>query len=148
MLEEYFKGHTQAWGMFQKRNGHVSRRFKVDIVGEWDGQNLVLTEDFRFRDGEVSQRVWRIKKLDAQRYEGHADDVEGTAQGRLYGHALQWRYSLRIDVGSKTYKITMDDWMYLQDDDILINRTRMSKFGFRVGELTIVFRKTDGEKPG
>ena len=149
VLEEYFSGHTKAWGIFQKRNGQVSRQFQVDIVGEWDGENLVLTEDFRFRDGEQSQRVWHIRKIDPHRYEGRADDVDGIAQGTQYGQALQWEYTLVIDVEGKTYKVKMDDWMYLQDDGVLINRTRISKFGFRVGEITIVFRKDDDQKqPG
>ena len=143
VLEEYFTGQTKAWGMFQKRSGLVSRQFQVDIVGEWDGENLVLTEDFRFRDGEKSQRVWRIKKIDEHRYEGRADDVEGIAQGVQFGQALKWNYTLLIDVDGKTYKVRMDDWMYLQEDGVLINRTRMSKFGFKVGEITIVFRKLD-----
>ena len=143
VLEEYFTGQTKAWGIFQKRNGLVSRQFQVDIVGEWDGENLILTEDFRFRDGEKSQRVWKIKKFDEHRYEGRADDVEGIAQGVQYGQALQWNYTLLIDVDGKTYKVSMDDWMFLQEDGVLINRTRMSKFGFKVGEITIVFRKTD-----
>ena len=141
VLEEYFNGRTLAWGIFQKRSGFVSRQFQVDILGVWNGENLVLTEDFRFRDGEQSRRVWRIKKIDQHRYEGRADDVHGIAQGRQYGQALQWQYSLLIDVESKTYKVSMDDWMYLQENGVLINRTRMSKFGFRIGEITIVFRK-------
>ncbi|MFN5551842.1 MAG: DUF3833 family protein, partial [Hyphomonadaceae bacterium] len=31
VLEDYFKGKTTAWGVFQDRNGTLIRQFKVDI---------------------------------------------------------------------------------------------------------------------
>ena len=38
-------------------------------------------------------------------------------------------------------KITFDDWIFKQDDKIAINRAKITKFGFKVGELTVFFRK-------
>ena len=37
--------------------------------------------------------------------------------------------------------VDMDDWMFQMDDAVLLNRTTMSKFGVRVGDITIAFRK-------
>jgi hypothetical protein len=37
--------------------------------------------------------------------------------------------------------LTMDDWMYLLEDNVLINRTKMKKYGLNVGELVITFKK-------
>ena len=37
--------------------------------------------------------------------------------------------------------MSMDDWMYLMDEDTLINRTAMSKFGVEVGQVTLFFRR-------
>ena len=68
-------------------------------------------------------------------------DVVGIATGDSYGNALHWRYDLLLPVGEKTYKVHFDDWMFLQDDGVLINRAEMSKFNIKLGELTIVFRK-------
>ncbi|MEM6492646.1 MAG: DUF3833 family protein, partial [Pseudomonadota bacterium] len=42
-LEEYFAGESRAWGVFEDRFGTLKRQFTVDIVGEWDGEQLVLT---------------------------------------------------------------------------------------------------------
>lgn len=36
----------------------------------------------------------------------------------------------------------MDDWAYQVDPATMLNRTTMSKVGFRVGEVTIAFRKS------
>jgi hypothetical protein len=35
----------------------------------------------------------------------------------------------------------MDDWMYLIDENTMVNRAKMSKFGFEVGEVTLFFRR-------
>ena len=88
VLESYFSGKTRAWGMFEDRFGKVRRQFVVDIEGDWNGEELVLDEDFRFDDGERSTRQWRIRKTADGRYEGTADDVVGKAVGIASGNAL------------------------------------------------------------
>jgi hypothetical protein len=140
-IESYFAGKTKAWGIYQDRFGDLQRQFTVDIDGKWDGQELVLTEDFLYSDGEVDRRVWRIRKLDAHTYEGRAGDVVGTATGVAYGKALNWRYDLNLKYGSGTIRVSFDDWMFLQDKEVMINRATVSKFGLTVGEVTLVFRK-------
>ena len=30
----------------------------------------------------------------------------------------------------KTYEVQFDDWMYLMDDAVMLNKAEMSKFGF------------------
>ena len=35
----------------------------------------------------------------------------------------------------------MDDWMYLIDDRVMLNRATMSKFGVRLGEVFLSFTK-------
>ena len=44
VLEEYFEGKTNAWGIFEDRFGNIRRQFSVDITGTWDGKKLVLDE--------------------------------------------------------------------------------------------------------
>ena len=143
-LFDYFAGHTRAWGIFQDRSGVLKRAFTVDIHGEVDDDRLVLTEDFVYSDGETQRRIWRIRRLDERRFEGHADDVVGSAVGEAYGSALNWRYTLRLPVGGRTFDVQFDDWMFLQPDGVLINRATVSKFGFRVGEVTLFFTRQGG----
>jgi len=140
-LFEYFEGQSRAWGIFQGRGGDLKRQFVVDIRGEVDGDLLTLTEDFVYADGEESQRIWRVKRLGENRYSGTADDVIGEASGESSGSALNWRYTLRLPYGESTVDVVFDDWMFLQPDNVLINRARVSKFGFTVGEVTLVFRR-------
>ena len=40
-----------------------------------------------------------------------------------------------------SYVVTFDDWMYLMDEDTLINRSSMLKFGVELGQVTLFFRR-------
>lgn len=141
VLEDYFVGQTRAWGLFEDRFGSVRRQFVVDIDGAWDGRELVLEEEFLYADGETDRRVWRIVKTGEHTYEGRADDVVGVATGTAYGNALNWVYTLDLRAGERTWRVTFNDWMFLQPDGVMINRARVSKWGLTVGEVTIAFRK-------
>jgi len=139
--EEYFIGHTKAWGFFQDRFGTVRREFVVDIQGYMDGEVLVLDEDFVYADGETDKRVWRIRHLGDGRYEGEADDIIGTAKGERRGKAMRWGYDFDLQVGDSSWRVTFDDWMLRQDEDVMINKTTVSKWGFTLGEVFIFFQK-------
>ncbi len=66
----------------------------------------------------------------------------GKAEGRQSGYAAHMTYTLRIQTKSgKTYNIAMSDWMFKVDEETVINRIGMTKFGFYAGELIVVFRK-------
>jgi hypothetical protein len=139
-LAQYFTGTVDGWGMFQDRSGTVVKRFYVRIDSTWKGNEGTLDEHFEYTDGTTQNRVWKLSK-DGNRYTGTASDVVGTAQGTAAGNALHWNYVLALPVDGKTWNVDMDDWMYLIDDRTMLNRTTMSKFGFRVGEVTLSFRK-------
>jgi hypothetical protein len=147
ILEQYFNGKTQAWGIFEDRFGNVKRQFTVDINGKWDGKKLILDEYFLFNDGEKSYRQWRITKKKNGRYEGKADDVIGVATGISAGNTLNWSYTLDLKMDdNKSLKVKFDDWMFLQPGGVLLNRARMSKFGVEIGQVTISFFKAINPK--
>ena len=52
-------------GVFYKiRKGKVTRQFKADMFGSFEGDILTLKEDFYWTDGEKQNRIWKIKKID------------------------------------------------------------------------------------
>ncbi|NDY91969.1 DUF3833 domain-containing protein [Ideonella livida] len=140
-LREYFNGPLVAHGVFTDRSGRVVRRFRVDMVGRWQGDQGVLEEDFLYSDGERQRRVWRLVRGPDGRYTGTADDVVGTAQGQAAGNALNWRYTLALPVDGRVWEVQFDDWMYLMDRQVMLNKAVMSKFGLRLGEVTLAFHK-------
>lgn len=142
-LRQYFNGPVQGWGQFQDRSGKVIKRFSVDVKGSWQGDRGVLEEYFTYDDGTRQTRTWTLAALPDGRYTGRAGDVVGEAHGQARGSALNWRYTLALPVDGKVYHVKMNDWMYLHDRDTLVNRTEMSKFGVRLGEVTLFFRRTE-----
>lgn len=140
-LATYFNGKLDAWGVVRNRSGRVVKRFRVEMTGTWQGNSGTLEEDFIYADGSKSRRVWNISKLDANRYRGTAADVIGEAIGEARGNALQWRYVLAVPVEGKTYNVSFDDWMYLIDGELMLNRSDMSKYGVGLGDVIVSFRK-------
>lgn len=140
-LARYFDGTLDGWGMFQNRSGEVVKRFHVLIEARWQGDTGTLDERFTWSDGTTSRRVWTIQRDGPGRYRGSADDVIGTALGEAAGNALRWRYVLALPVDGKTYHVDFDDWMFQMDEKVMLNRSLMSKWGFRLGEVTLSFRK-------
>ncbi|MCW5751914.1 MAG: DUF3833 domain-containing protein [Alphaproteobacteria bacterium] len=142
-LEGYFAGKSRAWGIFEDRFGRLRRQFVVDIEGSWDAarQELTLVEDFVYDDGETERRVWIIRKTAPASYEGTADGVVGKATGRAAGNAFYWTYLFDLKVGEGTWQVRFDDWMWLQDAEILINRAEITKWGFQLGTVSIFFRR-------
>ena len=140
-LDRYFTGRVLAHGVFQKRNGAVARRFTVVMDCHWEGNQGVLDEAFTYSDGSTERRIWRLTKHADGRYTGRADDVVGEAQGQTSGNAFRLNYTLRLPVDGKEYEVQFDDWMFLVDDRVLLNRATMSKFGVTLGEVLLSFTK-------
>ena len=158
-LRQYFSGRVEGWGMFQDRSGKVLKRFHVVIDAKWQGDTGTLDERFTWSDGpgggNPERRVWTLTDLGGGRYSGSAGDVVGAAcgkavgqqrrrqgqfgaqRGEAAGNALRWRYVLALPVDGKVVEVDFDDWMYLVDDRVMLNRSFMSKYGFRLGEVTL-----------
>tara|TARA_B110000196_G_C21114122_1_gene649507 strand:+ start:144 stop:611 length:468 start_codon:yes stop_codon:yes gene_type:complete len=140
-IEEYFLGDVKAWGIFQGRSGAVKRQFTAKMNGSFEGEDFILNEDFNWNDGEQQNRKWTITKTDKNQYEGKAADVVGVAKGTSYGSAFKFEYNLLIPFKDKKIKVRFDDWIFKQDEQVAINRAIVTKFGFKVGELTVFFLK-------
>lgn len=142
-LEDYFNGPIKAWGIVQDHKGNVTRRFDVDMVGSWKDGVGTLDEKFEYYDGETQTRVWTITKVDNNKYEGRADDILDHASGEVTGNVVRWHYVMDLPVGGTTYRIKFDDWMFMMNDGVLINRSYLKKFGLTVAELTLFMQKQE-----
>jgi hypothetical protein len=140
-VQNYFTGKLQAQGMVQNWSGMVTRRFQVAMEGTWQGNNGTLSEHFLYDDGKEQNRLWHWQLIDAHHFVGKADDVIGEAQGEQYGNVIHMRYTLKVPVGNKTYKLDFDDWLYRIDEHTVLNKATMKKFGITVGHLTVSFNK-------
>ena len=141
-LEKYFDGETKAWGIFEDRFGNLRRQFTVNITGSWNGKKLVLDEHFEYSDGEVERRVWKITKEDQHNYVGTADDVFGIAKGKVFGNAFQWGYDVNLKFSGRLWRVSFEDWMFLQPGGVLVNKAKVSKWGIHLGTVTLFFLKS------
>ncbi|NKI76298.1 DUF3833 domain-containing protein [Dickeya sp. CFBP 2040] len=137
----YFQGQTEAWGMVQAHCGQQLRRFHVVMHGDVEGDTLTLNERFVYDDGEQQRRIWHIRRISSDSYEGTAEDIEGIARGQAAGNAFHWQYSMNVKVDGTTWLLDFDDWMFLQDGIHLFNKTEMKKFGITAGYVTLFFSK-------
>lgn len=148
-LRRYFSGTVDAWGIFTDRSGKVVKRFTVVMNCRWSGDGGhevgVLDEDFTYSDGTTQKRVWTLRRQpgkDGQgRYIGTAGDVMGEASGEERGNAFYWGYYLELPVDGRTVVVRFDDWMYQMNERVMLNRATMSKWGVRLGEVTLSFMK-------
>lgn len=140
-LEEFFDGQVLAYGQFQDVFGTVRRRFDVEINGTWDGETLTLVEDFIYEDNSTEQRVWSLIKTGEDTWRGTAPGVIGEATGEERGDTFNWKYEIDLPVPDGTMRVTFDDWMWLLNDDRLLNRAYMKRAGIDIGDVIITFEK-------
>jgi len=105
------------------------------------GNRLTLTEKFEYDDGERDTRVWEIDILGNGQYRGTAGDVPVPAVGQVSGNAFNWKYKVDLKVGDSVWNVGFDDWMFLMEDDVLINRAYVTRYGIEIGQVTIAFNK-------
>lgn len=144
-MRQYFNGTVDAYGVFTNRSGKVLKRFTVVMKCSWvgpPGQEVgTLDEEFTNSDGTKERRVWTLKRMPDGKYVGTAADVVGQALGEEAGNTFRWSYTLMLPVDGKTVEVQFDDWMYLMSDKVMLNRAEMSKFGIKLGEVTLSFVK-------
>lgn len=140
-LQQYFNGKVDAWGIFTDRQGKVVKRFTVDMTCTWQGEQGVLDEHFVYSDGTREQRVWQLTHLGNGHYQGTAGDVVGIASGQTRGHVFRWSYTLALPVDGRVLHVSMDDWMYLMNERVMLNKARMSKWGVHLGDVTLSFTR-------
>jgi hypothetical protein len=140
-LRAYFNGIVDAWGIFTDRNGKVVKRFTVLMKCEWHDKQGVLDEDFVYSDGTQEKRIWTLTDHGNGNFTGTAGDVVGTAEGKALGNAFRWRYTLALPVDGTVIHVQMDDWMYLMNDRVMLNKARMTKMGIHLGDVTLSFTR-------
>jgi hypothetical protein len=140
-LEEYLNGTLDAYGIFQDRSGTIIKRFHCVLNATWKDRVGTFDERFEYSDGTKSTRVWTLTRVNESEYTGTAGDVIGEAHGEVSGNAFHWRYILDVESKGTHYHVNLDDWMYLMDSRVMLNRSRMSKFGFDLGQVTLAFVK-------
>lgn len=133
----FFNGDLTAHGVLKNRSGEVTRHFNATIKAYWRNGSGTLEERFVFDDGEVQYRTWQLRPTASGEYVATAEDVIGAGVASVAGNAMRLQYTLRINYKGDPLDLAVDDWMYLVDDNTVINESALRKFGFRVGTIQL-----------
>jgi len=141
--QEYFKGKMTAYGIVKDRNGKITRSFKGNLWGSWNENGVgTLDEHFVYNDGEELDRIWTLRPTkEAKLFIGTAGDIVGDAPMSANGNTVMIDYTMRVPYGDGTIDVDVRDWLHLQEDGVIINHSKMKKFGLDVGELVITIIK-------
>ena len=142
MPQKYFNGKLTAYGMVKDRSGKIIKTFKGDLVGSWDENGVgTLDEKFLYDNGEKQTRVWTLTPTGDKTFIGTAGDIVGEAQMIAKGNTVVIDYTMKVPYNDSTIDINVKDWLHLQEDGVILNHSKMKKFGFTVGELVITIIK-------
>lgn len=142
VLQEYFNGKLLAYGLVKDRNGKIIRTFKGELVGCWDEDGIgILDEKFIYDNGEELLRTWKLVPTGKKTFDATAQDIVGVAKAIVNGNTLMIDYIMRIPYNGSTIDVSIKDWLHLHEDGVIINHSKMKKFGFHVGELVITILK-------
>lgn len=142
--EQFFSGRLTAHGVVMNRGGRVTRHFNAEIQASWKDGIGTLEEDFVFDDGEQQRRVWTLTPDGDGGYIGRAGDVVGDGALSFAGNAVFLDYVLRVPYGDGSIDVRVDDRMYLVSPDVLVNESKLSKFGFGVGRILLTIVRHPG----
>lgn len=144
-IESFFNGTLDVHGMVHDRSGKVLRRFTMTMNASWTDSVGTLNEELIWSDGEKESKTWTLSKMGDGLYEGTMGDVVGKATATSKGNAFRMQYVVKVPVGKKPdvqiYEFNVDDWMHMIDEKTVLSRTMMSKFGIRVADVTVSYRK-------
>ena len=150
--QTFFDGKICADGVVRDRSGAETRSFNARIDASWDEEGVgTLDVVFYFYDepGAEAKRETRVWTLTPARKDGRevlsakASDVPEATTMEWAGNAIHMAYTLRYGEPGDTIVLDMDDWMFLVADGVVVNETRMTKFGIHVGQILLVMRKVE-----
>tara|TARA_B100001250_G_scaffold171566_1_gene147744 strand:+ start:969 stop:1562 length:594 start_codon:yes stop_codon:yes gene_type:complete len=152
----FFKGKLCADGVVRDRSGAEIRQFNAQILASWNADGTgTLDEVFYFYDEAGAEpkeetRVWTLQPVTTEEglaaYLASATDVPEPVLMTFAGNTLQMKYVLNyVRDNGDTIALNMDDRMFMVAEGVVVNETRMTKFGLDVGQILLVMRQVPAE---
>ncbi len=137
VLENFFSGPMRAEGSFVNAWSRSRRGIVIDMIPAWDGKLLSLDERFVYSDGETDHKTWRLEKTGPGTYAGTREDMIGTGRVWTEGRAVRLNYVLMLmGIG-----FDFDETMILRDDNSVLARSTVRKWGLLIGRVELVIRR-------
>src|SRR5690554_4729768 len=141
--QTFFNGKLCADGVVRDWRGRQIRQFNAQILASWDKQGVgTLDEIFDFDDGRET-RVWTLTPDSKGSLRAVASDVPKETRMTYAGNAIHMAYTLRYGEPGDTIDLSINDWMFQVAENVVVNETRMSKWGVEVGQILLVMRQVN-----
>jgi len=144
-MRKHLNGAMTCDGAIFGPMGRVTSTFEADFDITWNGNTCTMKEEFRYNDGSIQNREWRIEMDGGGAFEAFADDVPSKARGEVAGPVVLFHYPIKLPADAGGYTLSAFDCMYLTKNGTIVNRSQFRKFGFRVAELVATIRKKETE---
>lgn len=140
----WFTGLTFAYGVFETRGGRVSERFTTRLEGRPSADGgFELFERFVYPGGFTWARTWLFRPRGEGLYDGTAETVVGVGRITSRGDTIRMNFTADQPTRTGSVRLRFDQRLTRLADDTVVNRSMVSKFGVRVGRITMVFTKPD-----
>lgn len=144
-LTTFLAGRTRAWGIFEDRFGKLRRRMNIEMLGTWRDSVFVLEERFTYDSAEAETRTWLVEPQGQGRFRAMSKDCVGEATGICDADSVRMSYRFRLKIDKRDVVVTFDDRLFRMGDAIAVNRATMSKWGVKLGELSLFFQRVADE---
>ena len=143
----FFDGHVRSWGVIESRfSGTPTGWVATDCEGRGDGPDrLRMVQHLSFGGGLTQERIWNLQRIGSHRFQATANDMVGTATGEVDGRAFHWKWILARSSGGWPFQMSIDQWMYQSPDQSVLIRTKISKLGVTLAEISEHFTSTTAE---
>lgn len=144
-----FQGRCQAWGMFEDRSGAPKRSFEVTTTGRYTSPvTFELSETFTYDNDETETRVWKFREKAEGIWVGTCAECVGEADVRVYETHATMTYTFRLRLKARTIDLRFCDRFYPVGTSAVMNRTDVTKFGVRVGQVSALFARREAVQAG
>lgn len=137
-LKDFFNGKSEGEGVVLIF-GKVSEVFTVKMNGSLKGKQLELTEDFTYLDGRIQKRKWNFVFENEENFLGTASDIIGKATGSQKNNIITLKYKLFLE--HKEITLNFVDRLWFVNENHILNKAGIYKYGIKVGEIIASFRK-------
>lgn len=142
----YFTGHASSNGFMENRRGNPTQIVTTQTTGRLVNGTLQIEQDLQFSAGKKQHRSWQLRRLDAHRFQGSANDIVGQVIGEAVGNVFHWEFTIELTAGNPLSRVRMSQWMTLQPDGrTLLNHSTITKFGIVVAQVTENFYRAESD---
>ena len=109
----------------------------------WTGNKAVMKEKFRYDSGATQSRRWTLTLGNDGSIKAEAPDLIGAGRGMAEGPAVMLNYRIKLPDDAGGHVLDAIDWMYLVENETIVNRSQFRKFGIKVAELVATMRRVE-----